>query len=417
VIFALAVVLLALLAAGVAALLALRRRRRNSAAAERAKRLARLENEHSLLRNTLENIGEGLSVFAPDGRLIAWNSRFVELLDLGGVVGPGTPLRKILLHQAIRGDFGDVEPEEEASRRLEAFRRDVPMVRERTTQKGRILRLRRSALRDGSVLTLYDDVTELKESERKQILARSQAEFANRSKSDFLANMSHELRTPLNAIIGFSEVIANEIFGPIRNPKYLEYLNDIHDSSLHLLSIINDVLDMSKIEAGRLELCKETVRIRTVVRDAVRMVEKRAEESGIELVTDLSDEDGTIWADERALKQIFLNLLSNSVKFSKSGSKVTIRGMINGSSFASFEVEDSGVGMTEEELHRALQPFGQARAATTRNYGGTGLGLPITKGLVEAHGGTLAIASHPGSGTLVRVLLPLAESWLDRAAE
>ena len=408
---ALSAALLTLLGLAVAALLARRLRRRGATAVEREKRLARLETERALLQNTLENLGEGLSVFAPDGRLAAWNSRFVELLDLRDVVGRATTLRDILFRQAIRGDFGEVEPEEEVKKRLEVFWGELPAVKERTTAKGRILRIRRSALRDGSILSLYDDVTELKESERKQILARSQAEFANRSKSDFLANMSHELRTPLNAIIGFSEVIANEIFGPIRNPKYLEYLNDIHESSLHLLSIINDVLDMSKIEAGRLDLCKEAVRIRSVVRDAVRMIEKRAEERGIELVIELSEEVSIIWADERALKQIFLNLLSNAVKFSKSKSKVTIRGITSGASFAIFEVEDSGIGMSEEELRRALQPFGQARAATARNYGGTGLGLPITKGLVEAHGGSLAITSRPGSGTLARVLLPLGEFW------
>jgi signal transduction histidine kinase len=183
------------------------------------------------------------------------------------------------------------------------------------------------------------------------------------------------------------------------------------------LAIVNDVLDMSKIEAGRLELCKESVSIETVIKDAVRMVEKRAQASGIKLAIEVCEKDGAIWADERALKQIFLNLLSNAIKFSKEGGKVTIRAITGRSDFATFEVEDSGVGMTEEEQRRALQPFGQAKAAMTRSYGGTGLGLPITKGLVEAHGGTLAISSHPGSGTLVRVLLPAGGNWLGPIAE
>ena len=218
--------------------------------------------------------------------------------------------------------------------------------------------------------------------------------------------MSHELRTPLNAIIGFSEIISNELFGPIINEKYLEYIIDIHNSSLHLLSIINDVLDMSKIEAGKLELSKEALNIQSVISDVTRMMHERAQSRGIELITQLLDEEVDVWADERAMKQIFLNLLSNAIKFSKAGGKVYVRVGADQPNLAVVEFEDYGIGMNEEEQERALQPFGQAKPATTRNYGGTGLGLPITKGLVEAHGGKLAIKSRAGSGTIVRVVLP-----------
>jgi signal transduction histidine kinase len=259
---------------------------------------------------------------------------------------------------------------------------------------------------DGAVVSVYSDVTEIRASERQLIQARSQAEMANRSKSDFLANMSHELRTPLNAIIGFSEIISNELFGPMGNEKYLEYMKDIHRSSLHLLSIINDVLDMSKIEAGKLELSKEAVNIQGVISDVIRMMHERAESRGIELIARLLHEEVDIWADERAMKQIILNLLSNAIKFSKEGGKVYVRVVADEPNLAVVEFEDYGVGMTEEERERALQPFGQAKPATTRNYGGTGLGLPITKGLVEAHGGELTIKSQAGYGTIVRVALP-----------
>jgi len=239
------------------------------------------------------------------------------------------------------------------------------------------------------------------------IQARSQAEAANHAKSEFLANMSHELRTPLNAIIGFSEIIAHELFGPIGNDRYRDYMKDIHKSSLHLLSIINDVLDMSKIEAGKLELSKEPLDLQREIGEVVRMMRERAESRGIELLTTPSDEAAEVRADERAIKQIFLNLLSNAIKFSTEGGVVVIRFIADRPDFAVVEFEDRGIGMSEEELERALQPFGQAQPSTTRNYGGTGLGLPITKGLIEAHGGKLVIESRAGQGTTARVFLPI----------
>jgi signal transduction histidine kinase len=362
--------------------------------------------EARLLQSTLENIGEGLSVFDSRGRLIAWNSRFCELLELPPDLPVGAPLCDILMLQAARGDFGRDDPSAEVAKRLEWFYRDVPTTKERVTPRGRILQISRRAMPDGAIVSVYSDVTDLKASERKLIQARSQAEMANHAKSEFLANMSHELRTPLNAIIGFSEIIAHELFGPLGNEKYLDYMKDIHQSSLHLLSIINDVLDMSKIEAGKLELSKEPLNIRHLIGEVVRMMRERAESRGIELVTKLSDREVEIWADERAMKQIFLNLLSNAIKFSRDGGEVCIRVLSDEPGLAVVEFEDHGIGMNEEELQRALQPFGQAKPSTTRNYGGTGLGLPITKGLIEAHGGKLAIESRAAQGTIARISLP-----------
>ena len=362
--------------------------------------------EARLLQSTLENIGEGLSVFDSRGRLIAWNSRFCELLELPPDLTVGAPLRDILMLQAVRGDFGRDDPSVEVAKRLEWFYRDVPTTKERVTPQGRMLQISRRAMPDGSVVSVYSDITDLKASERKLIQARSQAEMANHAKSEFLANMSHELRTPLNAIIGFSEIIAHELFGPLGNEKYRDYMKDIHQSSLHLLSIINDVLDMSKIEAGKLELSKEPLNIRHLIGEVIRMMRERADSRGVGLVTKLSDEEVEIWADERAMKQIFLNLLSNAIKFSRDGGEVCIRVISDEPGLAVVEFEDHGIGMNEEELERALQPFGQAKPSTTRNYGGTGLGLPITKGLIEAHGGKLAIESRAGQGTIARISLP-----------
>jgi len=373
----------------------------------------RLKRRNLLLQSTLENIGEGLSVFDGQGRLIAWNLRFCELLDLPANLAASATLHDILMHQATRGDFGGDDPEKEVAERLDLFYRDVPTTKERVMPLGRTLQIRRRAMPNGSVISIYSDITENKASERRLIEARSQAEAANRAKSDFLANMSHELRTPLNAIIGFSEVISNELFGPIANEKYLEYIKDIHSSGRLLLLIINDVLDMSKIEAGKLELAKEVVQIQNVINEVMRMVHERARSRDIELTAQLSDENVEIWADERSMKQIFLNLLSNAIKFSKEGGQIYVRVVANRPDIAVLEIEDQGIGMTEEEQERALQPFGQAKPVTTRNYGGTGLGLPITKGLVEAHGGTMTIDSRAGYGTLVRIVLPRERTGVD----
>jgi signal transduction histidine kinase len=390
--------------------------RQQLAAAHQRRRELRLKRQNSLLQSTLENIGEGLSVFDSQGRLVAWNFRFCELLGLPADLTGGATLRDILTLQAARGDFGKGEPAGEVAERLELFYRDVPTTKERVTPAGRTLQIRRRMMPNGAVVSIYSDVTEIRASERKLIEARSQAELANRAKGDFLANMSHELRTPLNAIIGFSEIISNELFGPIANAKYLEYIKDINASSLHLLSIINDVLDMSKIEAGKLELAKEVVHIENVIGEVMRMVHERARSRNIELTAQLSEEEVDIWADERSMKQIFLNLLSNAIKFSKEGGSVHVRVIADRPDAAVLEIEDHGIGMTEEEQERALQPFGQAKPVTTRNYGGTGLGLPITKGLVEAHGGTLTLDSRAGYGTIVRIVLPRERTRLKSAS-
>jgi signal transduction histidine kinase len=345
-------------------------------------------------------------VFDRDGHLIAWNSRFASLVKLPSEL-TNASLYDILVHQARRGDFGPVEdPVQEARERAERFYRDLPSVVERTTASGSVLQIRRRAMPDGGVVTLYSDISERKAAESKMEQARLQAELANRAKGDFLANMSHELRTPLNAIIGFSEVLATEVLGPVADQRQLEYIKDIHSSGLLLLSIINDVLDMSKIEAGKFELAKERVAVQAVAGEAIRMVNERARSRKVRLISALPSDEIGVWGDERAVKQIMLNLLSNAVKFSHEGGRVNIRASVIGSETMVLEVEDFGIGMAADEIDRALQPFGQAKAATTRTHGGTGLGLPIAKGLAEAHGGTLVIESRPEQGTVVRVVLP-----------
>jgi signal transduction histidine kinase len=192
----------------------------------------------------------------------------------------------------------------------------------------------------------------------------------------------------------------------VKNLRYLEYAHDIHTSGQHLLSIINDVLDMSKIEAGRLEIHEEEIPIRALLGGTLRMVRERARTQSVELVSRVADPDHMIFADERAIKQCLLNLLSNAIKFSHPGGTIVIEATVTRDGGSMLSIADDGIGMTEEELRRAMQPFGQAQASTTRTYGGTGLGLPITQGLVEAHGGAMTVASAPGEGTRVTLTLP-----------
>src|SRR5207302_439281 len=267
--------------------------------------------------------------------------------------------------------------------------------------------IRRRAMPDGAVVSLYSDITERKAAEQTMQEARAQAELANDAKSDFLANMSHELRTPLNAIIGFAEAVSSELLGPVSDKRQLEYIKDIHSSGLLLLSIINDVLDMSKIEAGKLELERESVPVRPLIGEAVRMVSERAKSRKLTLVATVPEEEISVWGDERAIKQILLNLLSNAVKFSHEGGRVDIRASLDAAGDLVLEVEDYGIGMAAHEIDRALEPFGQAKPAVTKTHGGTGLGLPIAKGLTDAHGGRLVVESIPGRGTVVRTVFPL----------
>jgi cell cycle sensor histidine kinase DivJ len=261
---------------------------------------------------------------------------------------------------------------------------------------------------DGAdIVAVTRDITERKAYERELIEARDLSEEANRAKSRFLANMSHELRTPLNAIIGFSEVMSHEMFGALGGPRYLEYSRLIHESGNHLLELINGVLDMSKIEAGKFELSEEVFDLGAVAEAAVRFVKLPAERTGVALKTAVSREAAFIFADKRAIKQILVNLLSNGVKFTPRGGEICIRASLDARGIE-IAVADSGVGIPEKDLVRLGQPFEQVEGQHTRKKEGTGLGLSLVKALAAMHGGEATIESTLGVGTTVRVRLPYA---------
>lgn len=284
----------------------------------------------------------------------------------------------------------------------------------------RWFRLRAETERDAEgravrIAGTLSDIDELKRQERELIAAREKAELANKSKTEFLANMSHELRTPLNAVIGFAEVIEGQLLGEIGNPKYRAYANDIRESGQHLLSLINDILDHAKIEAGRRELHEEWLRLADLIHGTVRLVRERAHDRGI--VLDVQPADGLprVFADQRGIKQILLNLLTNAIKFTPENGRVAVRAEVDADGLW-LEVADTGIGIAEADIEKAMAPFGQADNWLTREHEGTGLGLALCKQLAELHGGTLTLDSAPGEGTCVRVTLP-AERLEQTAAE
>ena len=260
------------------------------------------------------------------------------------------------------------------------------------------------------LVTTVMDITLRKQMEQSLRVAKEQADAANHAKSNFLANMSHELRTPLNAILGFSELMMKETFGPVGNNRYKEYTSDIHMSADHLLSIINEVLDMSKIEAGRLELVEEPLDIQEMIESVCRMMISRVFASNIDIVQNVEGNLPPFCGDYRLLRQALINLIANAIRYSPDDGKITVSARIdkeNGDLFMS--VEDEGIGISEDKIHRALEPFGQVNDNSDMrdmHEQGTGLGLPLAKAMVEMHDGSLEIFSELGNGTSVQIMLP-----------
>jgi signal transduction histidine kinase len=272
---------------------------------------------------------------------------------------------------------------------------------------------------DGGTLLTFRDLTPLREMEEKhqQKIAMLKAELAAahratqeavetaRARKDFLTNTSHELRTPLNAILGFSEMLTKEMFGPLNNPRYLEYAQIIHNSGVHVLSLINDLLDLSKLDAGKLELRVEQVEILKVIIDCVRCVEAQATRDHIGIVVHVADGVDRLCGDNKRLHQMLLNLLSNALKFTPVGGEISIDVFRRGRDVC-ISVSDSGIGIKAEDIPKVLEPFGQVESELSQRHQGTGLGLPLTKELAELHGGSLHMESNVDVGTTVTITLP-----------
>ena len=397
------------------------------------------------LRDAIETIPEAFVLWDADNRLVLCNSNFQELHHLPDeAVAAGTTYeaivaagRKPVIRTAVAND--GVEPR--GARTFEAQLED-----------DRWMHISERRTKDGGYVSVGTDITKIKQHEQKLIegekrqiativdlrksrkalelqtaeladLAqkyaeeKTRAEEANAAKSKFLANMSHELRTPLNAIIGFSEIMESGMFGPLGAEKYTEYSRDIRESGEYLLDVINDILDMSKIEAGGIRLTPEVVALEPVLADCLRVVSTRAGEKQLKLDAKV-DPDIELNADRRSLKQIALNLLSNAVKFTPDGGAVTMRGRRRGGK-VTIVIADNGIGIPRDALRKLGRPFEQVESQLTKRHQGSGLGLAIAKSLVEMHGGVMRIRSKLGQGTMVVVRLPLyqnASTRLEMAA-
>lgn len=391
------------------------------------------------LRDAIESISDGFVLYGPDTRLIACNKKFKEMYGYSNEeAAPGTSWNTLGKLDVERGavltdtrqdyverrDRGGKGPPKVYPVQLADGRRIH--VRDRKTLAGGIvsiqsditefeelleeLRQSRSKLEERIVERTHDlesEIVERKSAELKMRAAMKALQVADQAKTDFLATVSHELRTPLNAIIGFTTVMKDGHFGKIENPRYQDYLGDIQASGEHLLALINDILDVSAVEAGKLTLSESDCELSAIIEASVRLVSSRAQEGkvSVEIVDNLGSGQ-SIRADERRMRQILVNLLSNAVKFTRAGGSVKVQTEKGSGSRILISVTDTGIGMTKADIENAMQPFSQIDNPFVQKHEGTGLGLPLTKALVELHGGNLIFDSTPGQGTKATVQIP-----------
>jgi PAS domain S-box-containing protein len=367
-------------------------------------------SEDALVSLIIDHVDAAITVYDADGNLIRANkgAERISGFSFAEMQHPAT------WRHVIPGDDFRRVMQILASRRLEEFPivNVNPWVHKDGTR--RLLRWSNVALPNSVggvalIVCIGFDITDQHQLEMTLTKAKNEAEQASRAKSEFLANMSHELRTPLNAILGFSQVIRDRHFGD-DTARYSEYAANIHDSGEMLLAIISDILEMSKLEAGKLKLAEEIVDLAQIVESCRTMVAGRAEDGGIALACLLPAQPIKLRGDQRALKQILLNLLSNAVKFTQAGGKISVAAGQTESGDIQLIVADTGIGIHPSALPKVFQPFYQIDHSATRAKAGTGLGLPISKHLAELHGGKIGIDSAPGIGTTVTVTLPAARA-------
>lgn len=391
-----------------------------------------LRRAEQRLKDAIESINEGFLLLDAEGRYVVFNAQLLKLYPkTAPFVRVGASFAEALRRGAEAGEYPHIDTPEKIDAFVEEwsqrFRDPTPFQGAAPLAGGGWVLVSHRPTSDGGCVNVYTDITAMKARESDLAEANLQlqrqaqaltvlaeelreaniaAHQANISKSQFLANMSHELRTPLNGILGFADIIRTELFGKITPPRYREYAEDIHRSGEHLLNLINDILDLSKIEAGKMTMRVEAVATAGLAEQSLRLVSTLAADRGVKLLPVDFDACPIIHADERQLRQILLNLLSNAVKFTPAGGEVALAFRQLGEKGAEITVRDTGIGMTRAEIKLALERFGQADSSYAKSTPGTGLGLPLVEGLVKLHGGHLAIESEKGKGTLVTVRLP-----------
>jgi two-component system cell cycle sensor histidine kinase PleC len=390
-------------------------------------------DENARLRDAVETISEAFVLWDRDNCLVMCNSKYQQFHGLpDDTVRPGSPYDEVIAAAS--------EPIVSKRVAVAGTHDDDSRTYEAQIEDGRWLHINERRTRDGGYVSVGTDITVLKESQQrladsehqlkasvaelrlsrreleqqkqqlvdlaeKYALEKNRAEAANRAKSEFLANISHELRTPLNAVIGFSEVMQQALFGPLGHPKYQEYARDIYASGAYLLEVINDILDMSKIEAGRMSLDAGNIDLADIVEDSMKVVSQAAAERNISLARH-GPQHLVLEADRRALKQVFLNLLSNAVKFTRDGGSVDVH-LSRSRGHVKIAIKDTGIGIPEADIAKLGRPFEQVENQFSKSHQGSGLGLAISRALVELHGGALRINSREGQGTTVTCTLPV----------
>ena len=364
----------------------MRDRVREMMEAEQAQR----RSAQARLTDAVESSEEGMVLVDAEGRIVLANRRFAELC------------RTIGLFASPSGEPPEVgmplEPADPEGARLLETGGEIALP------DGRWIRIARSPTRDGGFFLFLGDVTDIKEREERFKAAKIAAEAASVAKSQFLATMSHELRTPLNAIIGFSDMFVGEYFGPLGEPTYKQYAQQINTSGWHLLGIIQNVLDLSQSQSGHLELRAEPYDLRVTIEECRRPLAKACAGAGLTLEVDVAAEPLVVRGDADKLRRVIDNLTSNAVKFTRSGGRVTITA-VGDRQHVRLIIADTGIGIPPAEIPLALSAFGQIDAKLNRRYEGTGLGLPVAKAFVELHGGEIMLTSEPDRGTTVTVTL------------
>jgi len=374
---------------------------------------AQRRSAQNRLVGALENSREAVVLVDAEDRIVIANSRLADFFPtLAPQLASGMSFTEAFRQvEQLAGASapGPVEADADG-----ADAAPTSSERELRLADGRWLRISRSPIQEGGFFLVISDFSDVKEREERLTEARRQAEAASEAKSTFLANMSHELRTPLNAIIGFSDVMANEVLGEL-NPSYIQYTHDIRQSGRHLLEIISSVLDLSKSEANKLTLTCSTVDLSEIIKASVTMMRDQCSRAKLTLLAVLPPDPIEVLGDPAKLRQVVLNLLSNAVKFTDTGGTITVSAAATEGA-AVIRVTDNGIGMSAEEIPIALSAFGQIDSRLARRYEGTGLGLPLSKAIVELHGGGITIDSAHGKGTSVTVTLPRAAANAGAAA-
>ena len=370
------------------------------------------------LSEVLEAMEEGFALLDERDRLILWNKKYEEMFPLiADLITYGATVEDLMRAAAERGQVEEAKADKEAwvQARMKAYR-ELDSGSELQFKSNRWVLTRKYRGAHGRTLALFLDITELKRREAELREAKLQAETANRIKSEFLANMSHELRTPLNAIIGFSDILIKEQAGPLGTPVYREYAKDVNNSGHQLLGIIEDLIDLSRLETGQVDLRETEMNLGALLDLCRRAFEDKAASAGVSLAIEPGAEEIEIWADQVRLRQVLHNLISNAIKFTPSGGSVRLDGRIDERGEIVIDISDTGIGMTPHELDIAMEPFRQAQSSLTRTQGGSGIGLTLCNSMIKLHGGSLEIESRKGDGTTVSLRLPACRRLIRQQA-